>query len=243
VAAPLSTTTTSFFFTTEFANRATNPQLFTLNSGVFGSMVSQLNRSVLVGLEATTSTFNNVNITTDNELLTNTLAANRKSRVCYEATSVAATDYVLLIDLSDTTTWPHEQTGSIDIDSLSATITFASGTAEAIIRVGVVSQISGTQGDVTWLCNYRLGAQSANDSQQVIDNFQPSSVQCKITGGAVVGAISNVVETNVAAINTGAALNSPAGSTIPAVGDVLLKLEYVADTFSANLDCLYHSDA
>ena len=49
IISPTNTTTTSIYFTTEFSYQAVNPQLFTLNSGVFDSMISQLTRSVLVG--------------------------------------------------------------------------------------------------------------------------------------------------------------------------------------------------
>jgi len=244
IAAPVDTTTTSFFFTTEFSNRATNPQLLTLNSAVFGSMVSQLSRSVLVGLEPQSGAFANVNLTTDAELLTNTLAANRKSRVCYEDAAVAADQYVLLIDLDNSGgEWPHNYFGSIDVDHIMTTLSFASGTAECVIRVGLITRIDGTDADVSWLINQTAGAQSANDSRTLVANYQPSSVVFKEEGGTSAGALTGVVDTNIAAINTGVALPSPAGTTTPAVGDVILKYEYVADTFAAATDVLYHSDA
>ena len=244
IAAPLDTTTTEFFFTTEFSNRATNPQLLTLNSGVFGSMVSQLSRSVLVGLEPQTDTFANVNLTTDNELLTNTVAANRKSRACYEDGAVSSDQYVLLIDLDNSGgEWPHEEIGSIDLDHIMTTVSFAGGTAECVVRVGVITRISPTNADVSWLINQTAGAQSANDSRTLVANYQPSSVVFKVDGGAVVGGVTSVVDLNIAAINTGVALPSPAGTTTPALGDVILKYEYVADTFAASTDVLYHSDA
>ena len=42
-------TTQDMFFETEFTRTSIHPQLFTLNSGIFGSMISQLTRSVTVG--------------------------------------------------------------------------------------------------------------------------------------------------------------------------------------------------
>ena len=181
--------------------------------------------------------------TTDNELLTSTLAANRKSRVCYEDTAVAGDVYVLLVDLDNGSgAWPHLQYNSIDVDHLSATVTFAAGTAEAVIRVGVITRISETDSDISYLINQRVGAQSANDSAQIVSNFQPSSVTFKLSGANVVGALTSVTEIEVTDVNTATPIPSPAGTTEPAVGDVILKLEYVADTYAANVDVLYHSD-
>jgi len=56
---PTDTTTTSIYFTTEFSYQAINPQLFTLNSDLSNSMVSQLTRSVLVG-QTSGGIFNNI---------------------------------------------------------------------------------------------------------------------------------------------------------------------------------------
>lgn len=242
--APTSSTTSELFFTTEFSNYAVQPQLFTLNSGVFGSMISALNRSVLVGQQEGSTNYSNVLTTSDNELLTNTLAGNRKARALYSKTGIAADTYVIMVDLSDTTNFPHNQTGSIDVDSFTASVSFATGTASATIKLGIITRIDGTDADISYLISDVVGVQSGNDTQLISHNYQPSSVVFKQSGGNIVGSVTNDVELTVAAINTGITLDSSRGVTItPAVGDLILKFDYVADTFDASVGILYHSDA
>lgn len=237
-------TTTRLFFETEFSRTALHPQLFTLNSGVFGSMVAQLTRSVLVGQQEGTTTFANTSLTAANELLTNTQASNRKSRAVYSAAAVAATAYVVMVDVSDTTNFPHSQTGQINVDHFSASVSFASGTAKAVVSLGIITRIDGTNADISYLISDVVGVQSANDSMEITHNYQPSAVVFKQSGGSLVGAVTSVVDNAVAAVNTGASLASSRGVIItPALGDVVLKLEYDNDNFDVTAAILYHSTA
>lgn len=232
--------TTSLFFTTDFTTMAINPQLFTLDSGIFGTMVSQLGRAVIAG-QNSSGTYGNVLTTDDRELLTNTLASSKASCIAYEALSTASTTYVLMIDLDNSGgEWPHDPCTGIGVDNVSSSVVFASSTAEAVIRLGVIVRIDGTDADIHYLINRRVGSQNANDTIEISDNFQPSNVIFKQSGGSTVGSLSSVAETT-AAVNTGGAIASPAGTTIPALGDVVMKLEYVADAFSSNLTVLYHA--
>jgi len=186
---------------------------------------------------------NFVSITGGSELITNTLAGNRKSLACISGTALAADTYYLLIDLDNSGgEWPHQQNTLIDIDHLTASVNFASGTAECILRLGIITRIDGTNADISYLWNRRVGVQNANDGVVVSDNFQPSSLTFYQDTGSVVGAITSVKESAVAAINTGTTLTSPAGAKTPALGDVILKADYVADTFSFDLTAVYHSE-
>jgi hypothetical protein len=234
--------TTDFYFETEFYTKSISAQILTLNSSVLGGMTSSVTRSILVGQQEGTTNYANVLTTTNNEILTNTLASNRKSRAVYKQNAINADSYIIMVDLSDTTNYPHAQTGSINIDHFTASINFNSGTAQATINLGVITRIDGTDADITYLINDVVGVQSANDTQIINYNYQPSAVSFKVVGGALVGAVSNNIDENIASVNTGLTLQSSRNATItPAVGDIILKLEYVADDYDATISILYHS--
>lgn len=214
-----------------------------LNQSISSDNDASIVRSVIVGQIEGTESYDNVLITSDYELLTNTLAGNRRSRACYVASSVSADVFAVMVDLSDTVNYPHNQTNGINIDHFTASINFTSGTAQARIRLGVITRIDGTSADISYLIADVVGVQTANDSFIYSHNYQPSSVKFKVSGGALVGGVSNNVESAVSAVNTGITLPSSRGVSItPAVGDVILKLVYVADSYDANISILYHSD-
>ena len=98
--------------------------------------------------------------------------------------------------------------------------------------------------DISWLISEVLGAQTSNDSREVFQNYQPSSVQFKQVTGILTGAVSNDVSKTNIIVNTAASLPCCLdGTTLnPKVGDIILKLEYFADTYDANVAILYHSD-
>jgi hypothetical protein len=236
---------------TNSADILTNLQNIDLTTVNMDSNISLLlgidyaSETTLSALDAKVTAVDTGNVVVSSGTVTiNTVASTRKSRVVYEDSAVAGDVYVLLIDLDNTGgEWPHAQFNSIDVDHIASTISFASGTAEAIIRVGIITRIDGTDADISYLINHRVGAQQSNDSAQVVCNYQPSSVVFKGDGGTgIEDAITSVKESGVAAVNTGTGLPSPAGTTTPATGDVILKLEYVADTYAANVDVIYHSD-
>jgi hypothetical protein len=164
-------------------------------------------------------------------------------RVCYEQTAITANEYVLLVDLSDTTNYPHSplRLGAVDIDTFAATLTFATGSAEARVRVGVVTRLGVSDSDVSWLINARLGMNNASENVSFAQSYLPSYVPFRVFDGALVDAITSATETTNK-ITTTATLKSVMGPTVAAVGDVILKLEYVSDTFSASVDCLYHTE-
>lgn len=213
-----------------------------LNQSILTDTDSIVVRSVVVGQIEGTTTYSNVLTTSNNELLTNTLAGNRKSRACYSASGVSADVYAVMVDLSDTTNYPHNQTGSINIDHFTVSVNFTTGTAQAGVKLGVITRIDETNADIYYLISDVVGVQNANDTQLISHTYQPSSVTFKTTEGNINGAVTNNVELAVSAVNTGATLTSSRGASItPAVGDIILKLDYFADNFNAEISILYHS--
>ena len=172
-----------------------------------------------------------------------TLAAERKSYVGYVQSAIVANQYILLIDRDNSGgQWPHSQNGSMNVDAVSAKVTFSGATlpGDATLRLGVVTRIDGTDADVQYLQTYRFQAQ-ANDGQYIFHNFQPSCLSFNQSAGKLVGALTNDFESNLVAVNTATALTSPGGSVAPGLGDVILKIQYHSDTYNIAVGVLYHS--
>lgn len=243
IAPSTGSSTTRLYYATELHQTALSPQLITLATAPLDGMVSQLGRSIITGYDGTG--YANVTLTDKRELLTNTYASTRAVTATYENAAVAATTYVLLVDASNTGgEWPHTATTTgLCLDAYSASVDFATGTASAVVRLGVITRIDGTDADISYIVSTRLGVQNANDSVTVYENYQPACILFDPDAGTPVGSITNAKDSAVVAINTGAAIPSPAGTTVPGLGDIILKLEYVADTYAANVRVVYHTPA
>lgn len=233
--------TTDFYFETEFYTKAISAQVLTLNSTLLGGMTSNVTRSILVGQQEGGTTYQNVSTTSANELLTNTLASNRTSRSLYSISGVSANTYALLVDLNDTTNYPHSQTNYLNIDTFSCSVSFSSNTAQARVKIGVITRIDGVNADISFLISKIPSVQSANDSILLHENYQPSSIQCNVNSGILVGSVTNDKSTNDTNINTGITLSSPTGNVTPAVGDIIIFFGYVADQYDATVSIIYHS--
>lgn len=74
------------------------------------------------GIWGDTSTGNSLAITATGEAVFTSEERERDVWVEYLVNSVSATAYHVLIDLSDTTNWAHDQTGSIEISGIKYSI-------------------------------------------------------------------------------------------------------------------------
>ena len=225
--APTDTTSTSMYFTTEFSRQSLHPQLFTLDSGVFSSMVSLLTRSVLVGQQLGTTNFANVNITSSNELLTNTLASNRSMVVHTRQNVGTDTTWYMLVDLSDTSGWPHSETTGVVIDCIKVSV-IAGASSTGTLDVGVVTRVDGTDGDVTFVIHDDwVGESGGGAGQSVFENstnFSSSGLNATVTGGNLDRMLSSQKVSNDSAINTLTSLTG-VGSAEPGVGDLVFRIE------------------
>ena len=199
-------------------------------------------KSIIVGQN--NGTFQNIAVSTDNELLTNTLASSRKSRAVYSEDGIIADTYIMMVPLDGNSgEYPHSQFNSINIDSFSSSITFPSANAKAVVKLGVITRIDAVDSDISWLISETAGTHSTNNSHNIYQNYQPSSIVFKQSGDIPVGAVSNDVDKGLIDVNNSSTLNSSSDNSItPSVGDVILKLSYFADSYDAKVSVLYHSD-
>lgn len=184
-----------------------------------------------------------VAVTEDGELMVAETPQERNVLARLSINDVAASVYAILVDLSDTTNFPHDSTGRIDISDVALQID-RNSTAMGRVILGVITRIDGTSADITYATGLMF---SKNNVQSIviIDNYAPSQLKLGVVDGETPFFISSAKETNVTAVNTGVTLNSPRGAATvtPGVGDVIVKFEWSAGTYDANVRAFYHSEA
>jgi len=185
-----------------------------------------------------TGTDYDARVTSDGEVAVTSTERERNVLVHYQNAAVAATEYSILVDLSDTTGFPHDTTGRIDISWMKIDIEKSAANVIGEVEIGLITRIDGTDADISYLTGLQfLKGTSTNLSE--ITNYQPS--QLKFLAGRF---ITNVTETNVVAVNTGVTLDSANGAITPGLGDVIIKQAYTSGgNYDFDIEVMYHSEA
>lgn len=153
---------------------------------------------------------------------------------------VTATTYYMGIDLSNTTDFKHSAgTGIRLVTSIGKALKSNIG-AQWAIQLMVILRIDGTDSDLAVLAQASLSLQDTSRLsilEQVVDLW-PHVANLTVSGGAFTNLLTNLIETNVAAINTGVTVEDAAGNTpTPAVGDLLIRADLQSG--SGTLDFAY----
>lgn len=165
--------------------------------------------------------------------------------VCYSEQGINATKYVLMADL-DGAQFPHkiqnEPENRLDLTSIYVALDIGVN-SDGILHFGIISRVDGTNGDIWYFFNAPFEAGNAAMSNVFALRGVPSQVKADMVNGVLQHGLTNARETNVAAVNTGTALDSPAGaaSVAPGVGDYIVKAERTSGSFNATIGTFYHS--
>lgn len=182
------------------------------------------------------NTNTNVAVTKDGELMTATSEKELNVMAGLVVTSVNTTSYYGLVDLSDTTNYHHDLTARIDVSQLH--LDADRGTFQGFIRFGVITDINGTEADITFWHNFRIDS-SSGGVYQIAENYAPSQIRLGVSGGATNEIVTNSKETTTS-VDTGTPLAGPAGNFTPAIGDVIVKFERNAGTLTEGSICLFY---
>jgi hypothetical protein len=228
---------TEFLLGLRFLTKSISGQLLGLEDFVATNMSVNLGRNIIAG-KTEAGQYINAGITEAGELLTNTLASTRQKQANYASGTVSSDLYAVLVDLSS-----EDYTNFVNIDNVAIKCNFTTNNSDANIKIGVVTRIDGTDGDISFLESVPFSAANANTFVSFTNNYQPSSKRFEVdASGKLVNAATNDFLVNVAAVNTGATLTSPKGNVTPAVGDVIAFFDHTGNNFSSNMSCIYHTD-
>lgn len=128
------------------------------------------------------------------------------------------TQYKMLVDLDNRATFPHHFTGRVDMHAVFFFVDKGANTAGAV-QLGVITRVDGTNADITYVQGVSFS--SSSDRSFSRDRIFAAPLLLGQSGGALTRA-SGPTETTTA-VNTGATLDTPFGTSTPAVGDVIVK--------------------
>lgn len=182
----------------------------------------------------------NPTLSNDGEVWVTETERENNVRASYAQSGIAASSWAVLVDLSDTATWPHEFTGAIHVSNISLQVD-KSANSVGLIQLGVVKRISATNGDVTMFSSLRF-ENGTNDLVRDV-NVSPSQIKCDVVEGVTPKMISNISILNDTGLQTDLAIQSASGATVfPAVGDIVMRIVHTSGgAWTAAAGILYHS--
>jgi len=160
----------------------------------------------------------------------------------------------ILIDLSDTTNYPHKETGYLSIDAIIIEVDKAAATTFTA-KVGVVSAVNSATGTVTWFTGSAQTLNVSNTNANVYYNFHPYIINTRVnpvaptTGANTPDGATPYISTNdytrgstvyQTDVNLPTSLDT---SAAPAAGDILLEITKASAAATFRVKVLYHSQS
>lgn len=147
---------------------------------------------------------------------------------------LAATEPFVLVDLSDTTAFPHTETGRIRLYSLTLSIEKETD-GQYLLKFGVITEVDATNGSAYWffILDDEYVANPTDSTDRLTKKLTwPGGIDLEIdtVNEIFYHIISNTEMADDVAWQTDVALDSPKGDTqsAPGVGDLVLYLEEMA---------------
>lgn len=159
-------------------------------------------------------------------------------------TSTAA----VVIDLSDTTNFPHKQTRALNINSIRIELDKVAAST-CSVKLGVVNMVNPSTGSVTWFYNKSHEVNVSNTDIRDFLNYVPNYIPCRVNknadsvDGSTPYILSNDTTSGSTIYQTDVNLPSPlaAGTTKPGTGDVVMSVQTGGATV-VNLTIQYSSE-
>lgn len=138
-------------------------------------------------------------------------------------TNVAVSTFYILVDLSDTTNYPHVSTNGIVLRQVTASLR-QTGNAWRVL-VGVVSDVTASNSIMNGV--FELNVPSTLNTALASIHYPFGGADLQVTGTTVAGLLTPDI--NIPSVTTSTDLDSPAGTTNPEVGDIILWVAEVTD--------------
>jgi hypothetical protein len=176
-----------------------------------------------------------------------------KSMIIHSTMTVAANTSTtsIVISLSSTTVWPHQQTGSIGISDIKFELDKLAASS-VTIRMGVINFVDISSGSVTWFLDRSFIKNVSNTDPFTDFHSDNASYELYVkpgssptSNGTTTRILSNEITDHSTAFETDTNLPSPVGMWPPHVGDIVLEVTNNDGTNAVNIlyTIMYHSHA
>lgn len=163
-------------------------------------------------------------------------------------TTVSGVSTLVLIDLSDTATWPHKEKKAIHITSIQCEIDKAAASTTTV-RMGVVNYVGVSSGSITWFYD-KFGALNVSNTNVVAYNEYPNygiNTKVNLSTGDFDGTTPYILSTDKSSLTTSVKLNTNLSTIVgtqvfPAVGDILIELTKGAAAINYSIRVKYYSE-
>ncbi len=157
----------------------------------------------------------------------------------------------VLIDLSNTTTWPHKETGEVDFSSIKVEFDKAAAST-ATAKIGIANYVGYSTGSVTWFYTKENNLNVSNTGIGDPLHIEPCFVRARAvpastadTDGSTPFIMSSDVTSGSAIYKSSATyFNSPISTVYvnPSRGDIFLFVQTGAAAVTVTVDLQYHSE-
>lgn len=151
-----------------------------------------------------------------------------EAAVVHTAAGIAADTFYIIVDLSDTTNYPHGSTTGIDLNQVAVS---ARQTGDAFnLLLAVVNDIDGS--GITFTPVYQAQLPSTLNTVDTSIQYPFGGVDLEVSGTTVAGLFS--ADVNIPSVTISTDLDSPAGTVNAAVGDLFLFVDETTDGSTLN---------
>ena len=150
----------------------------------------------------------------------------------------------LLVDLDDTTNFPHFVTaGSLELSQIRFDF-HALGSATTTVKIGVVASTTpeGNLTDLYWFDEATFTATdggNTDDNTSLTLNYAPSTLKLNLSSGEPASFLTNDYQQSTTDYATTTALLSPKGYSAPEAGDLIMKIYRQSGAATTSATVLY----
>lgn len=158
--------------------------------------------------------------------------------VHFHSGDITASQDFILVDISDTTNYPHTLTTYCHLEWLRLEVD-SSNTGDYTVEVGFLNNVDGTDGDFYSISNVN-GSKQAGNTKEVSYPFYPNGPRCTI--GSTVSSDSSLNDTAFQTDVNLASTVDPSTADVPSgTGDLVLRVTRNAGTIVVAVDISYHT--
>ena len=191
---------------------------------------NRISRKVTDGVEV-------ASVNPENYLDVSTHSNHDGTSMAFSAAGVAATTGYVLVDLSDSTNYPHTETGRVDIDWIIMDY-LGDNACVGSIEVGFIASITSSNADWHSLAKAHLDKKETERPIQI--NFNPQHIVCTTAEHLSGGTMFHNDDTT---FQDDTALAATYATASPAAGDLICKVTLSAGSLGFAVTIGYHTKA
>lgn len=164
------------------------------------------------------------------------------------AVAANASTHTILIDVSNTSSWPHKDTRQINISDIRIGVD-KTAASTCTVNIGVVNFVNASTGSVTWFYSQNSERNVSNTNVNPFTNYHETFVRAKVNpsttpdqNGSTPYILSNQTLSGSTVYQLDVNLPNPASTAAaPGVGDIVMNVANGTVALEVYVEVIYHS--